>query len=107
MRARVLIVLDGVHESGFDAELGQPLAEELGSAAVDVALGHDVVATFQQGEHGGGDGVHAGSEEQSGIGAFEFRNRLFSHGVGRVSVAGVEHVGGGGAHLLIVVRDFE
>ena len=32
---------------------------------------------------------------------------FFGYGVRGVAVAGVEHVGGRGAHLLIVIRDFE
>src|SRR6185437_3644205 len=55
----------------------------------------------------GGDGVHAGSEEQRGIDAFEFRNRLFGNRVSGITVAGVEHVGGCGSHLLIAVGDFK
>src|SRR5882724_1176625 len=46
--ASMLIVLRGIHKCGFDTELGEPLAEELCGSAINVALGDDMVATFQQ-----------------------------------------------------------
>ncbi len=99
-RPRVLIVFRSVHKRGFDAELGQPLAEELCGAAINVTLGNHVVAAFQQGEQRCGDGSHARSKEQRGIGAFQFRNGLLGYRVRGIAVTRVKHVGGDGADLL-------
>src|SRR5213594_4022891 len=62
--ARMLIVFRGIYKCGFDAEFGEPLAEELCGSAINVALSDDMVATFQQREKRRSNGAHAGSEEQ-------------------------------------------
>ena len=82
----MLIVLDGIHKCGFDAEFWQPLAQELCSPAVNVTLRNHVVAAFQQGEQRCSNCSHARSEEQRGVGTFEFRNRGFSDRVSRIAV---------------------
>src|SRR6185437_11689572 len=48
--ARVLIVLDGIHKCGFDAEFWQPLTQEFCSPAVNVTLRNHVVAGLQESE---------------------------------------------------------
>ena len=105
--AGVLIVLIGGYKGGFNTKLGQPLAEELRGPAINVALGDHMVAALQQRKHRGGDGSHTGSKQQRRIGAFQFGNRFFRHGVSGIAVAGVEHVRGGSADLLIAVRNLK
>jgi hypothetical protein len=49
--------------------------EKLGHAAVNIALGNDMIAAPRPGGDAGGDCSHAGGEQQGGIGALEFRDR--------------------------------
>ena len=103
----MLFVFDRIHKRGFDAQLGQPLAEEFGCAPVNVALSNNVLPSFHQRENGCGNRRHSGSEEKSGIRTFQFSDRRFGNRVSWIAVARVEHVGVRGAQLLIVVRYLE
>ena len=56
----MLLVIGGVDERGLNAQLRQPLRQELVSAAIDIALRHDVIASLEQRQDGGRDRAHAG-----------------------------------------------
>jgi hypothetical protein len=103
----VFFIGRGIDERGLDIQLGQPLREEFCHSAVNIALGHDVVARLQQGQDRRGDGAHAGGKGKCSVHTFQFCDSFLRHRVGRISVAGVEVVGGLHAELFLVVGDFE
>jgi hypothetical protein len=107
MARSVLEDVVGIDEGSFDPQPGQPLREELGDAAIDIALGHDMVAGLDQRQYRRGDRGHARRKQQCRIGAFEFGDGVFGDGTGGIAVAGVEAVGRSGADLLLQVGDFE
>src|SRR5437868_7510653 len=105
--AGMLIVIVGVNERSLDPELGQPLGEELGDAAINIALSDDVITALEQGENRSRDRVHARGKKQSRVDALELCDRIFRNRVSGIAVARVEHVRVRGPHLLLGVSNFE
>ena len=68
-----LLQAGGIHVTEFQAELDQQLRGEAEDAAIDGLRKNGVVARAEQTKHGI-NGGHAGSEDVSGVAAFEFRD---------------------------------
>ena len=67
----MLIVFRRIDESSFHAQFRQPSTEKFRYAAIDVALRHDVIAAFDQGEDRGGDRGHSGGHGNRAQSAFK------------------------------------
>ena len=103
----VLLVIGGVDQSGFHAKFRQPLRQELGRAAVDVALGDDVIAAFTSARMVVVIADMPEANSKSRVGALQFRNGFLCHGVRGVAVARIEWSVRRGPDLLFHVGDFE
>src|SRR5581483_9563394 len=72
-------------------------------AAVNIALRNDVVAGLEQRQHRGGNRVHSRRKQECRIRTLKLGNCRLSHGMGRVAIARIEHIGMRCAKLLLGV----
>ena len=64
------------HQVALNAELGHELGHHVEGLTVDVAVADDVVAGLEDGHQRGGDGAHAGGEDQGLLAVFQIGDHL-------------------------------
>ena len=84
------IQVGGVHKADLHAVAGHAVVQKGEGAAIQGAVGHDMLAGAGYGPQRGGDGTHAGGGGHAGLTAFQGSDLGLQHRGGGVGQAGVD-----------------
>ena len=82
--------IGGIHEADLHAVAAHAVVQQGEGAAVQGAVGHDVLACTGDGPQRGGNGAHTGSGRHAGLAALQRRHLILQHGDGGVAQTGVD-----------------
>ena len=82
--------IGGVNEVHFHAVAGHAVVEQGEGAAIECAVGQNVLAGAGNGPQAGGDGAHAGGGGHTGLAALQSRDLSLQHGGGGIAQTGVD-----------------
>ena len=84
------VQIGSVHEGDLHAVAGHAVVQQGEGAAVQGAVGHDVLAGGGDAPQAGGDSAHTGGRGHTGLAALQRRHLALQHGDGGIAQAGVD-----------------